>query len=208
MHIRPKLFYDEGQRVVAELRSPYFGGIAQSAIRGSEYIGRRAGRAVANPGEGLGVVCVCRDGRRQHASNDLGEVELRAARVGSGHETSTDGIAGAMHEPAVPQLVIPRVLTKQGGKNCAYHKIFDGPVRKRSPEAFGITLRALAKTGFAVFRLADTRQKAVPGNLDIVERTPEYDLEFLPRGERRQFASTFQRQEIRQRIKKPVVRGS
>ena len=60
-------------------------------------------------------------------------------------------------------------------------------------------------TRLTVFRLADARQKTVPGVLYVVERASENYPKFLPGSERRHLAHIFQGQEIRQGKKKAVI---
>ena len=74
---------------------------------------------------------------------------------------------------------------KHGRKNGAGHEVLDGSVGGGRPKSFSVTRRSLAVAGLTIFRLADTRQKAVPGNLHVVERGSHHHAEFLSGGERR-----------------------
>src|SRR4029077_13795380 len=98
---------------------------------------------------------------------------------------------GAMHKAALAQLEIARVFVKHGRKNGAGHEVLEGSVGRGRPKSFSVARRSLAVTGLTVFRLADTRLKAVPGNLHVIERGSRHHPEFLAGGEGRNVGAVF-----------------
>src|ERR1035438_2390036 len=90
-----------------------------------------------------------------------------------------------MPESSFAILEEARVLVQQGRQNSAGPKILNRAVGERRPVTLSIALGTLSITGFAIFGLADARQKSIPREFDIVERRAGYDFELLSRGERR-----------------------
>src|SRR2546428_2871114 len=88
------------------------------------------------------------------------------------------------------------------GKNGAGYKVFDGSVGQGRAKALPIAGRSLAKSGLAVFSLADSSQESKPGILHTIERTSGHHGKFLPGRERWQFSGVLQTQKIRQGVDK------
>jgi len=131
---------------------------------------------------------------------------LRMTGVGARNKDSAHCISSPVRKPTFARLKKSRILMQYRRKNRARHEVFDRPIRKRRSIPLGITLPTLPVTRFAILRLADARKNAIPRKLDLVERTSSHHFEFLLRGERRNFAGILQREEIRQRQKKSVIR--
>src|ERR1700693_4683994 len=111
-----------------------------------------------------------------------------------------------MPKPSLTGLVEARILPEQRWKHGRRHEILDRAVSEGCSVALSVTGGPLSKARFTVFGLTDAGEKTVPGEFDIVERGPGHNLEFLPRGERRDLAGVFYCQKVRQSIKQPILR--
>jgi len=83
---------------------------------------------------------------------------------------------------------------EEAGEDGTGHIVLNRRIGEVCGKTFAVVSRALAIAWFAVFSLADTSQKGVPGDLDVVKRTASNDL--LSDGEGRDIFG-LHRQEIR-----------
>src|SRR5258708_4982291 len=125
------------------------------------------------------MVAVCGNTCGKGASDNLGEVSLRAPRIASRDDDAAHCVPGSVPETSVAGLEEAGVLTQQSRKDRAGHEVLNRAVGEGRSEPFSVTGRTLAVAGLTVLRLADAREESVPGILYIVERTPHHDLELL-----------------------------
>jgi len=186
-NVRPKLFHDVGDRVIPYLCAPNTRGIPQGFIR-------------------MGMIAVRGNTCRKSTPEYLRVVRLRMSGIRARDENTAHCITCAVPETSLARLEETRILTKQRWKHGARHEVFDCAVGRGRAKALPVTSRTLTIAWLAIFCLANAREKSVPGILNIVERAARHDLEFLPRGERRNLVSVLQCEKVWQSEEEPVVR--
>src|ERR1700731_2628862 len=125
------------------------------------------------------MITVRRDTCGDGAAKDLRGVELIASGVRTGNYDPAHGVKCAMPKAALAQLIKARILVQHRGKNCGSPVVFYGAICGSRSKALAITRCTLAVTRLTVFRLTDSRQKRIPGHLDVVERRPCHHRELL-----------------------------
>src|SRR4029077_6734561 len=110
-----------------------------------------------------------------------------------------------MREAPLPRLEISRILPQQRWQNCSRHVVLDGPVRAVSTEALPVTGRPLPVAGLAVLRLADARQKAIPGDQNVIKRALRHNRELLLAREWRNLSGVFERQKVGQSVEQAIL---
>jgi len=151
------------------------------------------------------MVAVGGDRGCQGATQDLGKIELCFAGIAPGHKNSANGVEHAAREAASARLIEAGILVKQRWKNRARHEVFNHAVSCGGPISLSVRAPALAEGRFAVVGLADRSQNSPPGILNVVESASSHHPKLLLRGEWRKFVRRFEAQEVRQRVKKPIV---
>src|SRR5580692_2956651 len=90
------------------------------------------------------MVSECGDRGPGSAAKDLRVVELRMARIGSGHKNASDGIPSAASESALAFLEEPWILMQNRRKNSSNHEILDEAIASRGPVSLSKSAPALA----------------------------------------------------------------
>src|SRR6202051_3462948 len=177
-NIRPERFKTNRHRVVPNLAAPYARSIGESFI-------------------GVRMIAVRRNTRSDGAAKYLRNVELVASRVRTRDYNPAHSVAGATPKAPLPRLKEARILVKHRGENRGRPVVFDGAVTESRSEPLAIARRTLAVTRLTVFRLADSSQKGVPRDLDVVERRPGHHRKLLPGGQWRDLVGILKGQEVR-----------
>src|SRR5258708_1918890 len=147
--VRPEFFEDVEKAVEADLGEPFLSGLGPGAF-GSRVI------KIGDP-------------RSCPVSDNFGEIEGAASRIGSGNQKTAYRIARALKKPAMSERVVSRILMGHGRDDGFRHIVSDRLIGEGVPIVAAIPRGPLTKLGSRIFCLGGTGERSRDNKRGIIK---------------------------------------